>query len=107
VREAQGIAPLFTLAAVAPFWFVSLLMFFPNSSVWVVLSIFPFSSPVLVMLRLGLSGVPTWQLVVSMLVLVGSITAGLWIAAKLLRIYLLMYGKRPRLTEIIRQLRNA
>jgi ABC-2 type transport system permease protein len=105
VREAQGIAPLFTLAAVAPFWFVSLLMFFPNSPVWVVFSIFPFSAPVLVMLRLGLTGVPTWQLVTSMVVLALSVAGGLWAAAKLLRIYLLMYGKRPRLREIVRALR--
>jgi ABC-2 type transport system permease protein len=107
VREAQGIAPLFTLAAVAPFWFVSLLMFFPNSPVWVVFSIFPFSAPVLMMLRLGLSGVPTWQIVVSMVVLALSVAGGLWLAAKLLRIYLLMYGKRPRIAEILRSLKNA
>ncbi|TFH08787.1 MAG: ABC transporter permease [Candidatus Atribacteria bacterium] len=107
VREAQGIAPLFTLAAVAPFWFVSLLMFFPNSPVWVVFSIVPFSAPVLMMLRLGLSGVPAWQLVVSMIVLVLSVAGGLWVAAKLLRIYLLMYGKRPRLRELVRALRAS
>ena len=105
VREAQGLAPLFTLAAVAPFWFLSLLMFFPDSPIWVVFSIVPFSAPVLVMLRLGLSGVPTWQLVVSMAVLVASVLFGLWAASKLLRTYLLMYGKRPRLREIVRALR--
>ena len=105
VREAQALAPLFTLFAIAPFWFVSLLMFFPNSPVWVVFSIVPFSAPVLVMLRLGLSGVPTWQLVTSMVVLALSVAGGLWLAARLLRIYLLMYGKRPRLREIIRALR--
>jgi len=105
VREAQGIAPLFTLAAVAPFWFISLLMFFPNSPIWVVLSFVPFTAPVLVMLRLGITGVPVWQLVASMAVLVASVLGGLWIAAKLLRIYLLMYGKRPRLREIVRALR--
>jgi len=105
VREAQGIAPLFTLAAIAPFWFASLLMFFPNSPVWVVFSLVPFSAPVLMMLRLGLSDVPAWQLVVSMIVLVLSVVGGLWIAAKLLRIYLLMYGKRPRLHELVRALR--
>ncbi|MFC2079315.1 ABC transporter permease, partial [Candidatus Bipolaricaulota bacterium] len=77
VREAQGIAPLFTLAAVAPFWFVSLLMFFPNSPVWIVFSILPFSAPVLMMLRLGITGVPTWQLVASMAVLIVSILGGL------------------------------
>jgi len=107
VREAQGIAPLFTLAAVAPFWFVSLLLIFPNSPVWVVFSIVPFSAPVLMMLRLGLSDVPAWQLVVSMVVLVLSVAGGLWVAAKLLRIYLLMYGKRPRIAEILRSLKNA
>ena len=105
VREAQGIAPLFTLMAVAPFWFISLLMFFPNSPIWVVLSFIPFTAPVLVMLRLGITGVPAWQLAVSMAILVASVLGGLWIAAKLLRIYLLMYGKRPRLREIVRTLR--
>jgi len=105
VREAQGLAPLFTLAAVAPFWFISLLMFFPNSPIWVVFSIFPFSAPVTMMLRLGITGVPAWQLAASMIVLVASVLGGLWIAAKLLRIYLLMYGKRPRIREIIRALR--
>ena len=107
VREAQGIAPLFTLMAVAPFWFISLLMFFPDSPIWVVFSLVPFSSPVLVMLRLGITGVPVWQLVASMAVLVASVLGGLWIAAKLLRIYLLMYGKRPRLREIVRALRAS
>ena len=105
VREAQGLAPLFTLAAIAPFWFISLLMFFPNSPIWVVFSIVPFSAPVLVMLRLGITGVPAWQLAASMAVLVASVLGGLWIAAKLLRIYLLMYGKRPRIREIVRALR--
>ena len=107
VREAQGIAPLFTLAAVAPFWFISLLMFFPNSPVWVVLSFVPFTAPVLVMLRLGITGVPVWQLAVSMAILVASVLGGLWVAAKLLRIYLLMYGKRPRLRELVRALRAS
>jgi ABC-2 type transport system permease protein len=107
VREAQGIAPLFTLMAVAPFWFISLLMFFPNSPIWVVLSLVPFTAPVLVMLRLGITGVPVWQLVATMAVLVASVLGGLWIAAKLLRIYLLMYGKRPRLREIVRALRAS
>ena len=104
VREAQGLAPLFTLMAIAPFWFISLLMFFPNSPIRVVFSIVPLSAPVLMMLRLGVTGVPTWQLAVSMVVLVASVLGGLWIAAKLLRIYLLMYGKRPGIREIVRAL---
>jgi ABC-2 type transport system permease protein len=107
VREAQQLAAIFTLFAVAPFWFYSPLLLFPNSPVWVIFSIFPFSAPVLVMLRLGMAGVPGWQLIASLGVLVLSIIGGLLLAAKLLRTYLLMYGKRPRLAEIIRNLRSG
>ena len=93
--------------AVAPFWFYSVLLLFPNNPIWVVFSIFPFSAPVLVMLRLGMTGVPAWQLAASIAVLVLSIFGGLLVAAKLLRVYLLMYGKRPGLGQIIRSLRNS
>jgi ABC-2 type transport system permease protein len=107
VREAQGLAAIFTLFAVAPFWFYSLITLFPNSPIWVVFSIFPFSAPVLVMLRLGMTGVPVWQLAVSIAVLVLSIAGGLLLAAKLLRTYILMYGKRPNWGEIFRALRSG
>ncbi len=107
IREAQGLAGIFTIFAIAPFWFYSALLLFPNSPVWVVFSIFPFSAPVLVMLRFGMTGVPAWQLAVSMAVLVLCIIGGLLLAAKLLRTYLLMYGKRPRLGEIVRNLRSG
>jgi ABC-2 type transport system permease protein len=107
VREAQGLAPIFGLFAVAPLWFFSLIMLFPNSPIWVVFSIFPFSAPVLVMLRLGMTGVPAWQLAISIAVMVLSILGGLLLAAKLLRTYILMYGKRPSLGEIIRNLRSG
>jgi ABC-2 type transport system permease protein len=59
------------------------------------------------MMRLGLIGVPVWQLVVSMGVLILGIWGGLLLAAKLLRTYVLMYGKRPTLKEIWRDLRSG
>jgi len=105
VREAQGIGLIYTFCAIGPFWFLYLLLTFPNSPIWIVFSIFPFSAPVLVMLRLGLTGVPVWQLAASMGVLVLCIVGGLLLASKLLRTYILMYGKRPSIGEIIRNLR--
>ena len=107
VREAQTLASIFTMWAIAPFWLLSLIMEFPYSPAWVVLSIFLFSAPVLVMLRLGLTGVPAWQLATSIAVLVLCIIGGLALSSKLLRTYMLMYGKRPNLGEIIRNLRRA
>ncbi len=105
VREAQGMAGLYGVFGIAPFWFLSLILLYPNSPVWIVFSIFPFSAPSLVMIRLGVIGVPAWQLAASLAVLALSVVGGLLMAAKLLRIYTLMYGKRPGLGEIIRNLR--
>lgn len=105
VREAQSIAPLFGLLAIVPLQCIYLLIAFPDSPIWVVLSFVPFSAPTLIMLRLGFASVPVWQVAASMIVLLASVLGGLWIASKLLRIYLLMYGKRPRFREIVRALR--
>jgi ABC-2 type transport system permease protein len=107
VREAQTLASIFTTWAIAPFWLLSAIIAFPNSTAWVVLSIFPFSAPVLVVLRLGLTGVPAWQLATSMAVLVLCIFGGLVLSSKLLRTYMLMYGKRPNFGEIMRNLRRG
>jgi ABC-2 type transport system permease protein len=107
VQEAQGISGLYTLMAVAPFWFVSLLLIFPNSPAWIVLSVFPFTAPVVTMMRLGLTGVAVWQLAVSTAVLALCVFGGLLLAARLLRAYMLLYGKRPGLGQIVRSLRSA
>ncbi len=55
VQEAQGYSSIYTLFAIAPFWFFSLLLLFPNNPVWIVFSIFPFTAPVLVMVLLVLT----------------------------------------------------
>ncbi len=106
-REGQQLATLFTLSAVAPLWFSSTLILFPKNALWVALTIFPLTAPVEVMLRLGVSGIPAWQLAVSIIVMALSIVGGLLLSIRVLRIYLLMYGKRPRLGEIIRNFRSG
>jgi len=90
-REGQQLIAIFTLPLLAPLWFMSLLMLFPNNPIWVVLTILPITSPVEVMLRLGLTGVAAWQITASIAVLVLSIVGGLLLAAKLLRTYILMF----------------
>lgn len=107
VQEAQGISGIYTLMAVAPFWFISLLMIFPNSPAWIILSIFPYTAPVVTMMRLGVTGVAIWQLALSTAVLALCVAAGLLLAARLLRTYMLMYGKRPNLGQIVRSLRSG
>jgi ABC-2 type transport system permease protein len=106
-REAQQLATMFTLPAVAPLWFSSTILLFPNSPVWVVFTIFPVTAPVTLMLRLGSTDVAAWQIAASILVLLLSVGGGLLLTARIVRTYLLMYGKRPGLGEIIRNLRSG
>jgi ABC-2 type transport system permease protein len=102
IREGQGLSAIYTIFAIVPLWFLSLLLLVPNSPIWVILSIFPFSAPVEVMLRYGITGIPPWQVITSIAVLILSIIGGLRLSANLLRTYTLMYGKRPSPGEIIR-----
>ncbi len=106
VQEAQGLAGIYGIFNFVPFWLLSVILMYPNNPIWVVLSIFPLTAPVLVMMRLGLIGIPAWQLVTSIVVLALSVFGELWLSARLLRVYMLMYGKRHNLGEIIRNLRN-
>ncbi len=106
-REGQQMVMTLTMPIFIPFWFGSLLFIFPNNPIWVVLTIFPITAPVTTMLRLGVSDVPIWQVVVSIAVLGLSIIGILFLATRAFRIYLLMYGKRPNWGEIIRNLRSG
>jgi len=106
-REGQQLIGIFTLPLLIPIWFMSLLMLFPDNPIWVVLTIFPITAPVAVMIRLGVSDIPAWQLAASIAVLGLSIIGTLLLTSRVFRTYLLMYGKRPKFGEIIRSLRSG
>jgi ABC-2 type transport system permease protein len=106
-QEGQQLITVLTVPVFIPFWFGSLLFLFPNNPIWVVLTIFPITAPVTTMLRLGVSGIPAWQLAVSIVVLGLSIVGVLFVAIRVFRTYLLMYGKRPSWGEIIQNLRSG
>jgi ABC-2 type transport system permease protein len=106
-RDGQPITMIYALLVFVPIWFASLLFVFPDSPIWTVLTIFPITAPIEVMLRLGVAGIPTWELVASLAVMVLSILGALALSVKAFRVYLLMYGKRPAWGEIIRNLRSG
>jgi ABC-2 type transport system permease protein len=106
-REGQQLSMIYTMLVFVPVWFSSLLFIFPNSPIWVVLTIFPVTAPMAAMLRLGVSDIAAWQLAVSIAVLVLTIIGVLFLAVRAFRIYLLRYGKRPNWGEIIQNLRSG
>ena len=106
-REGSQLSLFYTMTSLIPIWFLSLLMFFPNSPIWVILTIFPVTAPVQTMLRLGVSDIPLWQIITSIAVLVLSIAGGLYLSIKIFRVHMLMHGKRASIKEIIYSLKNA
>lgn len=76
----------------------------PNGPIAVWFSIFPLTSPIVMMMRLpsgiGEGGVALWQLLLSLSLLVLTFLAIVWLAAKIYRIGILMYGKKPTYREL-------
>jgi len=66
-------------------------------------SIIPFTSPIIMVARIPF-GVPAWQIILSMIVLLGSILGSIWMAGKIYRTGILMYGKKVNLKEIVKWL---
>ncbi len=106
-RESQQISGIFTLGAVIPLWLTSLVILNPNHIVAHIFTIFPLSAPTMVMMRMGLTEIPVWELAASITLMVISIVLAFLLAAKMLRGFLLMYGRRPTIKEIFRSLRQA
>ena len=75
----------------------------PDSSLSFWLSIIPFTSPIAMMVRLPF-GVPDWQLALSMFLLIGGFILTTWIAAKIYRVGILMYGKKASYKELAKWL---
>jgi len=98
-RESQQIASIFSLAAAIPMMVMSVVFTNPNAPVVLVLSYIPLTSPVMMIMRLGIGKVPISEIGLSLALLAAGIALSLWAGAKVFRASLLMYGKRPGLKE--------
>ena len=76
----------------------------PHGPIAVGFSLFPLTSPIVMLMRLpsgiGENGVPIWQLIVSILLLLMTFLTIVWLAAKIYRVGILMYGKKPTYREL-------
>ena len=72
----------------------------PNGSVAFWMSMIPFTSPIAMMMRLPFGGVPMWQLGLSMLLLIAGFIGTIWLAARIYRVGILMYGKKVSYSEL-------
>lgn len=100
MQESQQLAGIFSFFAAVPYVLSGFLFANPNALVARILSFFPLTAPTMMMLRLPLAELPWVDVVGSIAALLLFIPVALWFGAKLFRVGLLIYGKRPTLREI-------
>lgn len=105
LREAQGLMMPMALLFVVPVASWMHIAQNPGGLFATLLSFVPPLTPMVMILRLAASReVPVWQTVLSLALLAAAVPATMWAAAKVFRVGVLMYGKPPKLRELVRWL---
>ncbi|PYP30857.1 MAG: hypothetical protein DMD49_09425 [Gemmatimonadetes bacterium] len=106
-QEAQQAQQPLVLVLVASFLSMFAELNDPSSTLAVVLSVVPFSSPIAMPVRWAAGDLPPVELAGSLVLLIAGIVGVTWVAARIYRVGILMTGKRPSLRELVRWVKAA
>jgi ABC-2 type transport system permease protein len=106
-QEAQQVQQLVTLPLMLPAFMISYVIQYPATPLSVVASMFPLTSPLIMFARIALQAAPWWEIAISLGILLATIYVIVLLAAKIYRVGILMYGKKPTLPEIMKWIRYA
>ncbi len=101
-QEAQQLSTFAIMFLIAPFIFMMPVINDPDSTLAVVTSLIPVFTPLVMMLRLAVKAPPWWQIVLAYTLTGGFTLFMIWVAARIYRVGILMYGKKPTVQEILR-----
>jgi ABC-2 type transport system permease protein len=107
IQEAQQVAGFIVFFLLVPLFLMFRIINDPNSTLAVVASLIPPFTPLLMTLRIALQMPPLWQLLVAYALTIGFIVLMVWLASRIYRVGILMYGKKPTVQEIWKWLRYA
>lgn len=106
-KDMQQYGMFWSIGSAIPMFFMEVLLRAPRGTTARILSYFPLTSPVTMMIRIGSEGVSWWEIPLTLAILAVSVWIALHFAARVFRTALLMYGKRPTFVEIFRWMRQA
>ena len=106
-KDMQQYGMFWSIGSAIPMIFMEVLLRDPHGTTARILSYFPLTSAVTMMLRIGNDGVSWWEIPLTIGILAASVWLALRFAARIFRTALLMYGKRPTFVEIFRWMRQA
>lgn len=100
-QDAQQLTTPITIPIIFAFIILTMVMNDPNSPLIVWCSMIPFTSPIVMMGRIP-SGIPTWEIVLSLVLLYTTFVFMVWIAGKIYRVGIFMHGKKPSFKDLYR-----
>jgi len=106
-QEGQQLQFLVVIPLVLSVFMLAPVVRNPDSPAMVWMSMVPFFAPVVMYARIVVQTPPLWQIALSLLLLIGTIAGLLVLCARIYRIGILIYGKRPNLPEILKWLKYA
>ena len=107
LQEAQQFAGLPVMVVIAPLFFLAPVLNDPNSTLAVVTSLIPFFTPMLMLVRIAAQMPPLWQILAGYLLSGLTVSLLIWMCARIYRVGILMYGKKPTVQELWRWIRYA
>jgi ABC-2 type transport system permease protein len=107
LQEGQQISGVINLLFTFPIFFAALVFADPNSPLLIILSFWPTTSLMTIVMRWGFTIVPLWQVAISWLICVVSGIAIIWIASRIFRLGMLRYGQRITLKAALAALRPS
>lgn len=106
MQEGPQYAVIFTLPAVIPFYFVGIFTATPDAPLPTILSLIPVTAPLSMIMRVSITQVPLWQILLSLTLLALLDIAMIWLAGRLFRVQTLLAGQTPKLRDIPRLVRG-
>lgn len=98
-QDAQQLTTPITIPIILAFIILTMVMNDPNSPLVVWCSMIPFTSPIVMMGRIP-SGIPTWEIVLSIILLYLTFIFMVWVAGKIYRVGIFMHGKKPSFKDL-------
>jgi ABC-2 type transport system permease protein len=105
--DAQTLQLPLMLPIILPIFFLPGVLAAPDSALSLFLSLFPFSSPILMVVRMAATEVPMWQVLLAFVLLIAAFVGMIALAARVYRVGILMYGKRATFRDLWRWVRTA
>ncbi len=106
-EEAQQASQPVLMLLVFSIIFVQPVMTNPTGQLALVMSWLPFSAPIIMPMRMTATPVPPLEIAGSLFGLALACAAAIWLSARIYRVGLLMYGKRPSMRELLRWIRQS